>query len=219
MSDWFLSGLSWLLSSVVGGLITYLFMKHRDESTERKKIRNELVATSQLVCFYLAMQQSELGGLLKNIEYRQSQLNNIKANETRSRDSIVAVLQDFSLYQQLNINIEKISEVILFSGNNERGIVEVLQSIFISNKKYFKILSTLERFNEVKRLREKEAADVNVIRANLLSFSEINFPEYIKEIEQNFEFISKSLESFKATMKDKFNIIINLSVGPVVQLN
>ncbi len=165
------------------------------------------------------MQQSELAGLLKDIEYRQSQLNNIKARGIQSRDSVVTTLQDFSLNQNLNINIEKISEVILFSGNNERGIVEMLQSIFISNKKYSKILATLERFNDVKRIIGKETTDVNIMRDDLLVFAENNFPQYVKEIEQNLSFISKSFEAFKATMKEKFNIIINLSVGEIVQLN
>jgi hypothetical protein len=114
------------------------------------------------------MQLFELGALFKDIENRIGELESLK-KAVLTRDKIVAILQDFTFCKDLNINFEKLSEVLLFSGNDRRGIAEVLESIFRSNKKYFKVLSTLERFNEVKRIMDKET-DANLIRENLLQF-------------------------------------------------
>jgi len=217
MLNWFLTGFGWFASSAVGGFATYLYTRHHEEAKDRKKSRNKLTATCHSVCFCLAMQQSELGGLLKDIEYRIVQLKDVESGMV-TRDKMVTVLQDFPFYKDLGVNIKNISEVLLFAGNDQRGIAEILQSIFISNKKYFKVLNTLERFNEAKRLMDKED-DANLTRQNLLQFANTNLPQYKIEIEQNMRFISQSLEAFKATIKEKFNITVNLSVGELVKLN
>lgn len=216
MFDWFLTGLGWFTASAVGGFATYLYTQHHDKVKEQKEARNKLNATCHSVCFYLAMQQSELGGLLKDVKYRIKQLENINNNTAPTREQMVAALQDFVFYKEINVSIEKISEVILPAGNDQRGIVETLNCIFISNKKYNKTLNSLDRFNEAKRLMNK---DKNINLTRLLRFAEVNLPEYMKEIEQNMAFISQSLEAFKAEVKTKFNIVINLSVGEFVKLN
>lgn len=197
--------------------INYLYRRHHDEAKERKEARKKLNATCHSVCFYLAMQQSELGGLLKDIEYRIKQLNAIKKTGAANREMTVAALQDFVFCKDININIDKISEVIFPAGNDQRGVVEILQCVFISNKKYFKILNTLERFNEAKRLINQE--DGANAMPNLLTFTDTNLPQYQKEIAQNMAFILRSLEAFKAEVKEKFKIIVRLSVGDFIQLN
>lgn len=219
MDNWFLIGLGWFASSAGGSLITHFFTRQRDEAKDKKADRTKLVATCNSVCFYLAMQLSELGGLSKDIEYRSLQLQMIKKTDTLTRDITVAILQDFIFSKDLNINMEKISEVILPASGDQRGIVEILQSTFISNKKYFKIINTLERYNEAKRIMNNETTDKTIFMQNVLLFAENNMLQYQKEIEQNIRFISQSLDAFKATIKEKFNITVNLSLGEVVKLN
>lgn len=219
MGDWFLTGLGWLASSAGGSLITYLFTRRRDAAFDKKNERNKLVATCNSVCFYLAMQISELGGLFKDLEHRVEQLQKIKDISDRTREVRVAALQDFVLCKDLNVDIGKVSEVILSSSGDQRGIVEILQSTFLSNKKYFKIINALERYNEAKRLMRNETTEANIYMSNLLKFAETNMPEYKNEVEQNMRFITQTLDAFKSTVRDKFNITINLSVGGVVRIN
>lgn len=219
MDNWFLTGLGWFASSAGGSFITYLFTRQRDAAFDKKNKRNKLVATCNSVCFYLAMQISELGGLSKDLENRVTQLQKVKEPGNTAREVRVAALQDFVFCKDLNVDMEKLSEVILSAGGDQRGMVEILQSTFLSNKKYFKIISTLERYNEAKRLMNNETTDANVYMQNLLCFAETNMPEYKNEIEQNMKFISQTLDAFKWTVKDKFNITVNLSVGGIVRLN
>lgn len=219
MNNWFLAGLSWFGSSAGGSLIAYFFYRRRDAAFDKKNERNKLVATCNSVCFYLAMQISELGSLSKDIEYRISQLQKIKDAGVTTREARVAALQDFVFCKDLNLDMEKISEIILSVSRDQRGIVEILQSIFLSNKKYFKVINTLERYNEAKRLMNNETTDANIYMHNLLQFAESNMPEYKKEIEQNMQFISQTLDAFKTTVKNKFNVTVNLSVGGIVKLN
>ncbi|MHB1947359.1 MAG: hypothetical protein ACYCQI_04505 [Gammaproteobacteria bacterium] len=219
MCNWFLTGLGWFGSSAGGSLITYLFMRHRDLAFDKKSQRNKLVATCNSICFSLAMQISELGGLSKDIENRITQLQKVKEPGDTAREVRVAALQDFAFYKDLNVDMEKMSEVILFSGGDQRGVIEILQSTFLSNKKYFKIISTLERYNEAKRLMNNETTDPNTYIHNLLQFAEVNMPEYKKEIEQNMKFITQTLEAFKSTVSEKFNITVKISIGEVVKLN
>ena len=54
---------------------------------------------------------------------------------------------------------------------------------------------------------------------NLLQFASTNLPQYKSEIEQNMAFISQSLEAFKTEVREKFNIVVNISVGNFVKLN
>ena len=45
MCSCFLTGLGWLASTTIGGLITYLYTRHHDKSKDYKEARNKLNAT------------------------------------------------------------------------------------------------------------------------------------------------------------------------------
>jgi hypothetical protein len=213
MYDWFLTGLGWFLSAAGGSSITHLFTRWRDKKVDQTKEKDELTGIGNAICFYLALQQSELINLKKNIEDRKTLLEKQKNNSFDR--TIVQITQDFTLCKDLNINIETACKIILSAKQAQRGIPETLQSVFISNKRYMKILETLERYHEAKRTILKDNLDLNT----LLNFLEANLSQYEKMIEEALPFAKTTLDSVKTIMLEHFGIKINISMGDTFKSN
>ncbi|MES2217289.1 MAG: hypothetical protein V4501_02650, partial [Pseudomonadota bacterium] len=145
-------------------------------------------------------------------------LEKFKTGE-QSRNCRISVIQNFTYYDDIKINIKEASGILLSAIGNHRGAPEVLQSIFISNKKYLGVLEKLHNYNNVRQLSGTGLTDANDIVTSLITFIELNFPEYQKEIQHNINFIKQSFGAFKSFVKEKLDITINLSIGPVIQLN
>ena len=219
--NWFLHGFGWLLSSVIGSLITYYFTRKRDKNiSEGSKIDN-LTSICNLVCLNLALQHSELENLKMNIRDRLQILPKIKGKTRRcSPDERVQALQDFDFSTDVDIDFKNAGKLILAAAKDKRGAAEILQSVFISNKGYFKTINMLELYHEAKRsLQPKSPIDTTTSYLDdLVRFLENNAPAYLEQINKAQSFGKQTLESFKNSMFEMFNIKIYLSLGKSIKL-
>ena len=206
---------SFFLPAVIGSLITHFFNRRRDKKIDDKKEKDELFGIGNLVCFLLALQQSELVKLKKDIEARILNFETQKSFFSE-RDKIIQITQDFSLCEEINVDIKDSCKIILLAGKNARGIIEELQSVFISNRKYIDFIKKIKNYHEFKRaLSSNQDATNSIIQfldSNLKSFKEI--------ASENLSFNQKTLTSFKRMMFEKFKIKINISTSRVpIKLN
>jgi hypothetical protein len=77
--SWYLDAAKWLASSLIGAFITYYFTRQRDKRLDAKKEFNDLTAVSNSICFYLALQQSELTKLEMDIKARMEFLQKFRS--------------------------------------------------------------------------------------------------------------------------------------------
>lgn len=217
MSDWFLKGATWLFSLVIassiGSLVTYYFTRRRDNKIDEKKEKDELNGISHAICFSLALQQSELTRLIMNIKDRKQLLGEIKKSG-QCPENLKEIGQDFELHKNININLEYLSK-ILAAGKSKRGIVEVMQCIFISNNHYLENIEMLERYQQFKKSIPENENFFNY----MLGFLESNLPQYEKSIEKSQSFGKQTIDSFRAMMIEKFKIKIEISLGEIVKIS
>lgn len=206
------------IASIIGSLITYYFTRRRDKKIDEKKEEDELNGISHAICFSLALQQSELTRLMMNIKNRKQLLDKIKLDNKTKKDSphpenLKEIGQDFDLHKNININLEYLSK-ILSAGKSKRGIVEVMQCIFISNNHYFENINMLERYQKFKRSIPQNKK----FFAYLLDFLESNLPQYEKSIEKAQSFGKQTIDSFRVMMLEKFKIKIEIANGEIVKI-
>lgn len=211
--SWYLDAIKWLASSLIGALITYYFTRQRDKGLDAKKEFNDLTAISNSICFYLALQQSELTKLSKDVKDRIDAFQKLCGGDA-SRDNRIRITQDFTVCKNLNIDIEAAGKIILSITERNKDVVGILQDVFINNEWYFKTIAMLEKFNDFKRSMAQVEHGVDYI----FQFVESNFPEYEKQIDQTKSFGKKTLDSFRESMGTYFGVKINVTMGEVFQV-
>lgn len=216
---WYLNGLKWLLVALlgafIGSFISYEFTCWRDKKLDKKEKFNELNAVSNSVCFYLALQQSELTKLIMDIKKRIDILHELPESKEIPRNTLILITQDFNVCENLQINMENVGKIILSVTENCKDIVESLQEIFISNEWYLKSISMLERFGDFKKSISQNERFLELI----FGFVNSNFPVYEKQIKKTISFNKNTLETFSKKMQQYFGIKINVTTGEVIKLN
>lgn len=209
------------MSTIIGALISYGSIFLHDTRRDRRKKISELTSVSNLICFSLGMQLSEINNLKINVQTRMELLEKIDGvGETIDRDILVGIVQNFSLYKEVSIAMEESCKVLLSARTNKRGLPSSLQDVFISNKNYFKVMSMFEKYNEIKYLNSKDTKDTKEPSVHdLVRFMEINLPKYEEEINKTIIFLKRTLDSFKQTILENFGIKIKMSTGDTVKIS
>lgn len=116
--------------------------------------------------------------------------------ESISRTELVLTIQDFIVDTQLSLKTDTVgllSSQLQTYRPDFKGYAEIMQSCYISNKYYMRIVKFLTDYNDMKRSLDKNDDFFD----NLISFLSNNLPVYLEQLDKDMPFIKRTHESLE----------------------
>jgi len=187
-------GLTYTLSTIFGGFITYFAQFHKEQ---RKNLSNQL-NIAQATIRYLSLQYLQLINLQKDLENRQGLLKEVKREienqEESLRKKIITITQDFceDIYR---INLSKLYNITTQNCNRTQ-FEEALLSVFLLDRNYLSTINSILDINKAKRDYLKDTLDVTEFISKL----------YNNLIEDRLEIVKNSVQKNLNALDELQNI-------------